>query len=332
MHEPEQLITAAMDAQFTDDLRNRDTSIALLSANGAADGPLRAALERAVRTAAERGWQPEDLRRHLTRFLSPEHAALLAAPGPGERDRLTAISRLIDVLCELRRLPKIAVLTRSAAPAHPSLGRIRALLAKAESTSFPAEAEALVAAAQRLMTRHSLDQAALDASAGVRSSADRSADVSAPSGVRLPVDNPYEEAKATLLHVIAEANRCRAVWQSDLGFSTVLGYPADLEAVELLYTSLLLQADAAMPKNGSKRKFRQSFLTSFAHHIGERLARVGEEEVTDDLLPVLARRDQAVDTAVERLFPAVRSVRGRTIQDLDGWEQGRRAAKEADLT
>ena len=320
MQEPEQLITAAMDAQFTDDLRSRDTAIALLSANSAADGPLAAALERAVRAAAERGWQPDDLRRHLARFHSPAHAALLDEPGPGDRDRLTAISRLVDVLCELRRLPRIAALTRSAAPAHPSLERIRALLAKAESTSFPAEAEALVAAAQRLMTRHSLDQAALEAPGD------------APTGVRLPVDNPYEEAKATLLHVVAEANRCRAVWQSDLGFSTVLGYPADLEAVELLYTSLLLQADAAMPKNGSKRRFRQSFLTSFAHHIGERLARAGEEEVTDDLLPVLARRDQAVETAVERLFPTVKAVRGRTIQDLDGWEQGRRAAKEADLT
>ncbi|GAA0949401.1 DUF2786 domain-containing protein [Actinocorallia libanotica] len=320
MQEPEQLITAAMDAQFTDDLRSRDTAIALLSANSAADGPLAAALERAVRAAAERGWQPDDLRRHLARFHSPAHAALLDEPGPGDRDRLTAISRLVDVLCELRRLPRIAALTRSAAPAHPSLERIRALLAKAESTSFPAEAEALVAAAQRLMTRHSLDQAALESPGD------------APTGVRLPVDNPYEEAKATLLHVVAEANRCRAVWQSDLGFSTVLGYPADLEAVELLYTSLLLQADAAMPKNGSKRRFRQSFLTSFAHHIGERLARAGEEEVTDDLLPVLARRDQAVETAVERLFPTVKAVRGRTIQDLDGWEQGRRAAKEADLT
>jgi len=318
--EPQQLITVAVDAQFTDDLRGRDTAVALLAADRAADGPLLDALRRSVRAAADRGWQPEDLRRHLTRFLSPEHAALLESSGPGERDRLTAVSRFIDVLCELRRLPKIAKLTRSAAPSHPALERIRALLAKAESTSFPAEAEALVAAAQRLMTRHSLDQAALDAPGD------------APTGVRLPVDGPYEEAKATLLHVVAEANRCRAVWQSDLGFSTVLGYPADLEAVELLYTSLLLQADAAMPKNGSKKKFRQSFLTSFAHHIGERLAQAGEEELTDDLLPVLARRDQAVDTAVEKLFPSVKTVRGRRIQDLDGWEQGRRAAKEADLT
>ncbi|MEO3786935.1 DUF2786 domain-containing protein [Actinocorallia sp. B10E7] len=315
----EQLITAAMDAQFTDDLRSRDTSIALLSADGAAEGRLLAALERAVRAAADRGWQPEDLRRHLTRFHSPAHAALLDADGLGDRDRLTAVSRLVDVLCELRRLPKIAVLSRTAAPAHPALERVRALLAKAESTQYPAEAEALVAGAQRLMTRHSLDQAALEAPGD------------APTGVRLPVEGPYEEAKATLLHVVAEANRCRAVWQSDLGFSTVLGYPADLEAVELLYTSLLLQADTAMPKNGSKKRFRQSFLTSFAHHIGERLARAGEDEVTEDLLPVLARRDQAVDTAVERLFPAARTVRGRRIQDLDGWEQGRRAAKEADL-
>ena len=38
------------------------------------------------------------------------------------------------------------------------LSRVRALLAKAESSSFPEEAEALSAKAQELMTRHALDR------------------------------------------------------------------------------------------------------------------------------------------------------------------------------
>ncbi|RMB71755.1 DUF2786 domain-containing protein [Rhodococcus sp. SBT000017] len=42
------------------------------------------------------------------------------------------------------------------------LGRIRGLLAKAESTQFPAEAEALSAKAQDLMTRYAIDSALLD--------------------------------------------------------------------------------------------------------------------------------------------------------------------------
>ncbi|ROO90428.1 uncharacterized protein DUF2786 [Actinocorallia herbida] len=322
MNDPEALVTAAMEAQFSGDLRAWDSATALLAASPAADGMLLAALARAREAAAGRGWTEEDLRRHLTRFRSPAHAAVLGAASLGPRDRLDAVGRVVEVLCTLARLPRIAVLSRSARPDHPALGRIRALLAKAESTGFPAEAEALVARAQTLMTRHSLDRAALDAPDD------------APTGVRLGVDGPYEEAKATLLHVVAEANRCRSVWHSELGFATILGFPADLDAVELLYTSLLVQADAAMPKNGSRRAFRESFLTSFAHHIGERLLAAAEAETAaeTDLLPVLSRRDEAVDKAVDRLFPELTSVRSRRVRDAAGWAEGRRAAREADLS
>ena len=44
-----------------------------------------------------------------------------------------------------------------------ALRRIRGLLAKAESTDFPEEAEALTAKAQELMTRHAVDAALLEA-------------------------------------------------------------------------------------------------------------------------------------------------------------------------
>jgi hypothetical protein len=78
------------------------------------------------------------------------------------------------------------------------------LLAKAESTEFPEEAEALSARAQELMAKHSIDHALLAAQSGNRDK---------PAGRRLPVDNPYESPKATLLHAVAQANRCRSVWQ-----------------------------------------------------------------------------------------------------------------------
>src|SRR5262249_56557754 len=105
------------------------------------------------------------------------------------------------------------------------LDRVRALLAKAESTEFPEEAEAFTAKAQELMARYSIDHALLAADTGA---ADQ------PTGIRVGIDNPYEAAKALLLQEVAEANRCRAVWSKQLGFATVLGYPADTGAVELL--------------------------------------------------------------------------------------------------
>ncbi len=46
------------------------------------------------------------------------------------------------------------------------LGRVRALLAKAESTTFPDEAEALTTKAQELMARHAIDRAVLGTAAG----------------------------------------------------------------------------------------------------------------------------------------------------------------------
>ena len=57
------------------------------------------------------------------------------------------------------------------------LGKIRALLAKAESTEFPEEAEALSARAQELMAKHSIDHALLAAQSGNRDK---------PAGRRLP--------------------------------------------------------------------------------------------------------------------------------------------------
>ena len=152
------------------------------------------------------------------------------------------------------------------------LGKIRALLAKAEATEFAEEAEALSARAQELMAKYSIDHALLAAETGRRRT---------PGGRRIAVDNPYEAPKASLLQTVAQANRCRVVWSKELGLVTVIGFPADLDAVELLFTSLLVQANSAMLRAGAKRDaygrsrtraFRQSFLVSYAIRIGERLS------------------------------------------------------------
>jgi hypothetical protein len=219
------------------------------------------------------------------------------------------------------------------------LTRIRALLAKAEATGFPEEAEALTTKAQELMARHSIDEALLAA---------RTHSKEAPGACRIGVDAPYETAKAILLDAVASANRCRAVWNSDLGFSTVVGFEPDLEAVELLYTSLLVQGTAAMAKaeagqraGGRKRTktFRQSFLMAYVQRLGARLAadtaRVTAASVSEegaaagDLLPVLAARDVAVTDAADRMFPETTSTRVRGVSDGEGWAHGTAAADRA---
>ncbi|MHA6760626.1 DUF2786 domain-containing protein [Streptacidiphilus sp. PAMC 29251] len=238
------------------------------------------------------------------------------------------------------------------------LGRIRALLAKAESTEFPDEAEALTAKAQQLMARHSIDEALLAASSGSRAE---------PGACRIGVDNPYEAPKALLLDAVAHANRATSLWTKELGFCTVVGFPADLEAVELLYTSLLVQATTAMNSagiqgggaGGSRTKsFRQSFLISYGSRIRERLAEATAQATEEalaglraqdpgldgtgsegsdgsdggsSLLPVLAAREEAVRESTERMFPNARAGRAIRASDYEGWTQGRAAADRAQL-
>jgi hypothetical protein len=297
-------------------------------------------------------------------------------PGVAAREKLDdfgTASCLFEALRLLSWLPELELLgpppnasapassARSTAPGSEEprmLGRIRALLAKAESTEFPEEAEALTAKAQQLMAEHSIEEALLAARGKHRDS---------PVGIRLGVDNPYEQPKAVLLDVVASANRCRAVWSKHLGFATVIGFAADLDAVELLYTSLLVQANAALQAEGGRlqaaggsrtRSFRQSFLLAFATRIGERLTEVtsratdaavaADESAPRDsagteargsghasgaaaLLPVLAARHEAVEEETERMFPDLSHSRSSRVNDMEGWTSGRAAADRARL-
>ena len=220
------------------------------------------------------------------------------------------------------------------------LVRVRALLAKAESTNFPAEAETFTAGAQALMARHSIDEAMV--------SAEAVGDPEGPGGRRIGTDAPYETAKATLVAVVATANRCRAVWNKELGFSTVVGFAGDLDAVELVHTSLLVQAMSALVKSGTRahgdgksrtRAFRSAFLTAYAHRIGERLSEAADSAVRQaaaepghaSLLPVLAARDEIVEEAVGEMFGKTKRQRVGTRHDFEGWVSGRAAADAATL-
>ncbi|MFD3515891.1 DUF2786 domain-containing protein [Streptomyces sp. NPDC058657] len=273
-----------------------------------------------------------------------------ALAGRERTDRFSLATAVLELFRALVRLPAIEPVgpapgdsvplrqQRAVAGEPRMLTRIRALLAKAEGTEYPEEAEALTAKAQELMARHSIDEAVLAAQG------QGGGDGTGPGACRIGVDAPYETAKAILLDAVATANRCRAVWNSEFGFSTVVGFDADLEAVELLYTSLLVQGTAAMTRaeaaqraGGRKRtkSFRQSFLTAYASRLGTRLAaateHVVEEAGAGDLLPVLAARDVAVTDRAEQMFPRTTSTRVRGVNDLAGWEHGTAAADRASV-
>ncbi len=348
-------------ALYDDTDTGLDTGASLLAADPAADAELARRGEDFVAAAWRRGWQPADVVRLVRRELEDAHVRLAAAliraqagrdrprgrrwadqlaalPAAPERtaDRFSYATAALELYRLLLRLPALEPLEdesrRAPGPAASrTLTRIRALLAKAEATGYPEEAEALTAKAQELMARHSVDEALLAAGAPAP-------DV--PGACRIGVEPPYEQAKAVLLDAVATANHCRAVWNEPLGFSTVVGFEADLEAVELLHTSLLVQATHAMTRaeaaqraGGRKRTktFRQSFLAAYAHRVGDRLAAAAETQVTQDLLPVLATRETAVTGRLERMFPETTTTRLRGVSDAEGWTEGARAADRAEV-
>jgi hypothetical protein len=75
-----------------------------------------------------------------------------------------------------------------------------------------------------------------------------------PSPWELPTPDRRQRGPLTgLLDAVASANQCRVVWSKHLGFCTVIGHATDLDAVELLFTSLLVQATGEMTRQGSRK-------------------------------------------------------------------------------
>jgi hypothetical protein len=186
-------------------------------------------VRRETARAAGRGWEPQTLARIVRRRLEKRYdrvlTALDEAPVGGfvdevarrlRIDRTYALEIVVEVLAFVSALPPLPKL-RSAErrERHRLVGgrmleRVRALLAKAESTTFPEEAEALSAKAQELMARYSIDRALLEATSGLG--------VDDVSGRRLLIDDPYAKEKSLLLAEVAGANRCKAVWSPDFGW------------------------------------------------------------------------------------------------------------------
>ncbi|WP_300019554.1 DUF2786 domain-containing protein [Pseudonocardia sp.] len=222
------------------------------------------------------------------------------------------------------------------------LDTIRKLLAKAEGAATTEEAEAYTAKAVDLMARHGVDEALLGAADPARD----------PIGaVRVALDDPYSAAKARLLGWVASALGCRCVLHEArggrVGTVTVFGHASDRERVEVLYTSLLLQATAQVvglrpPRTGeSVAAYRRSWLHGFAVEVHRRLT-AAEQAAADaaraappgtggpSVALVLADRRERVDRAYAAAFPALGRAR-RSVLSGSGFGAGARAGARADL-
>ena len=324
-------------------------------------------LARLVATVVESGWSPEDLgelvrRRageaHLSFLvdlltddaargpaLSPAWRAQLDALGARRRVSLATVQGLaagLGMAALLARLPTVpATIPRSGAGSapvgseqdHRKLATVRALLAKAESTPYDEEAEALSTKAQELISRYALERLLTQAPSPA---SDERTGVAAR---RIWLDAPYVAAKAILVNEVAMANLCRSVFMDRLGVCTIVGDPPQLDAVELLATSLLVQGSAAMVRHGSlvdrrgvsrTRSFRQAFLVSYSTRIGQRLREAAQGVVRDSgeerrLLPALRDYEARVDAAIDEMFPYLVQKQTAVTNEL-GWAAGWAAA------
>ncbi len=210
------------------------------------------------------------------------------------------------------------------------LRRVRGLLAKAEDPACtPEEAAAFSAKAEALIAKHAVDEALLEA----REHRGR------PTTRLVEFPAPYAKPKGQLLAGIAGAYGCRVLSRAGEGY-TVIGYRSDIDAVEMLFTSLLVQG--AHGCTSGDRSFRSSYWYGFANRVVRRVRAQRERSVADadsadrgDGNPgaavVLADRSGEVDRYAHEQFPHTRSGRPGRPTSSDGLLAGDASGRRADV-
>jgi hypothetical protein len=218
------------------------------------------------------------------------------------------------------------------------LEKVRKLLAKAEDPGCTVEeAAALNDKAAELIAKYGVDRALL---------AVARPDTDVVGDRVVSVVAPYALDKSGLLATVAAALRCRSVRRrtGQAGYTIHLfGFDSDLERVELLFTSLLVQASLGLatepvPAWDTPAAFRRSWLLGFSRAVGQRLCEAEQRAASEptpegggpSLALVLADRSQIVDRRVSEAYPNLATAAPRRLigTGLDG---GYAAGRRADL-
>jgi hypothetical protein len=166
------------------------------------------------------------------------------------------------------------------------LARIAALLRQAEGTDNEHEAEAFMAAAQRLATATSIDLAV------ARSHADKRTTAQTPVQRTITIGDAGTRGLRTyvqLFTVIAHANDVKCDIASNSTFVYAYGFAEDIDASHALYASLVTQmvrASEAYIASGAHRPTptitaRINFQLAFGARIGKRLVEAREQALRE---------------------------------------------------
>jgi hypothetical protein len=195
------------------------------------------------------------------------------------------------------------------------LSKLAALLRQAESTDNAHEAEAFMAAAQRLATATSIDLAV------ARAHTAKSERRTAPVAQRVEIGEAGKRGLRTFVQLflaVGQTNDLRVDIAHNSTYVIAYGFPADIEVCQALYASLVIQmvrASDTYLRSGAYREetvlvrrrnergrvvterrpihgttARVSFQTAFAHRIRERL-QLAREQATAEVAQLEAGHD-----------------------------------------
>lgn len=220
------------------------------------------------------------------------------------------------------------------------LDRVRRLLALAEDDGAT-EAEALLATtrAAEIMAKYSIDAAMLAAKADMRE---------VPCDKVITFEQPYAKQHVWFYCAILRAFRGDAVIiqqptrgrakNIDVYQLRVYAFEADLMAVDILYTSLLLQAANQLkspPKYEHAKTWKVSFWAGFTSVISTRLQQANETATDSTKVAgtdiVLRDRSLAVKAKKELDYPKLRIIRSSGYRSNAGYNSGKEAGERANL-
>jgi len=212
---------------------------------------------------------------------------------------------------------------------------IRALLAKAESTDSPQEAETLTAKAMELLAKYGIDEALLEA---------KGEKVAQVITKRIVISGAYANRRSILWFNVAKILRVKSVQVSNSKAGYVMmayGFEADFDRLEILWNSLDLQlanamANAYVPYYENKRSYMTTFIAAYTSRVISRLKEREEAAEAQEVRYsgsgtslVLVNRNQQVANVFHQNHSNVRKGTSAPVRANSGYQDGLSAGNRA---